>query len=513
VSAWAATSTAVPRARTLVAHRRWLVVAACAAGALLALVVRARSRQAGLLYPDGYQYLLMARGIGDHLRPITQLGHGGEVFVPSVDAAAKPIFPALVALATAAGANALDAARAISVFAAAAVVVLLGMLAFQLTRSALAAIAAAGALLASPAAAFWSGFAGPDQLGIALALAAAILATRGRTRLAGVAGALACGCRPELTVVALAGVGACAASIGTPRFARLVEGLIAFVFTLAAILIVLRPPIALPTDAWLGALAVPAGAAAVIPPARIGARRRLSLVVATVLLAALAALAAGAPGASALAHSEAPLLLAGAVSVLLACAFGAGRSALALVLTAAGLAALYLTKNPSSERYLTLLLPLVCLSVALGVAVLSRNGRRAWCVALLALVVINPLASPARPALARDAFASLTPSLAHLPPGPLVSASPDAFGVLLPDRPQRELRAGARGLILLDGAARAYTSGLAARGQLVMTIPAGDGFARPDGRIDGKPVYVVRGVVVRLPRALHASDTAVVRAG
>ena len=43
----------------------------------VALVVRSMQHHAALLYPDGYQYLLMARGIGEHLRPTTVLGPGG----------------------------------------------------------------------------------------------------------------------------------------------------------------------------------------------------------------------------------------------------------------------------------------------------------------------------------------------------------------------------------------------------------------------------------------------------
>ena len=54
----------------------------------LAVVVRFFQHHASLLYPDGYQYLLMARGISEHLRPTTVLGPGGDQFVPSADAAA-----------------------------------------------------------------------------------------------------------------------------------------------------------------------------------------------------------------------------------------------------------------------------------------------------------------------------------------------------------------------------------------------------------------------------------------
>ena len=64
--------------------------AVAATAAVVVVGLRLRAMHAGLLYPDGYQYLLMARGIGEHLQPVATLGHGGDTLAPSADAAASP---------------------------------------------------------------------------------------------------------------------------------------------------------------------------------------------------------------------------------------------------------------------------------------------------------------------------------------------------------------------------------------------------------------------------------------
>src|SRR5205823_4496146 len=119
-----------PGAVTALRRRwEWLLAGAAFAGAL---VLRLAQHQPGLLYPDGYQYLLMARGISEHLRPTTVLGPGGDLFVPNADAAAKPLFPALVAAVHGLDASWLGAARLVTAAAAAAVVVLTGLLVVRL---------------------------------------------------------------------------------------------------------------------------------------------------------------------------------------------------------------------------------------------------------------------------------------------------------------------------------------------------------------------------------------------
>lgn len=77
-----------------------------------------------------------------------------------------------------------------------------------------------------------------------------------------------------------------------------------------------------------------------------------------------------------------------------------------------------------------------------------------------------------------------------------MSAAPDADGYLLPGRSQRTLRAGARGLILLDAAQRTYSPDLTACGTVVATLPVPAGFTRPDGTLDSGPAVLVDGRVV-----------------
>ena len=81
-----------------------------------------------------------------------------------------------------------------------------------------------------------------------------------------------------------------------------------------------------------------------------------------------------------------------------------------------------------------------------------------------------------------------------------VSAAPDAYGFLLPGRAERSLQAGARGLILLDGAQRTYAPGLTAEGVVLAHLTAPQGFERPDGTLDSGPSVLVRGVVVPVGR-------------
>src|SRR5204862_283085 len=77
-----------------------------------------------------------------------------------------------------------------------------------------------------------------------------------------------------------------------------------------------------------------------------------------------------------------------------------------------------------------------------------------------------------------DVFHELAPALRS--GGPLVTAAPDAYGVLL-SRPVRFLRPGARGLIVLDAAQRAYQPHVEYRGTIVFSLADRRGFVRPDG--------------------------------
>ena len=170
------------------------------------------------------------------------------------------------------------------------------------------------------------------------------------------------------------------------------------------------------------------------------------------------------------------------------------------------LGATYVYRNAGSERYLSELLPIAAVAAGFAVAPAlsparapeprARRLHGLWRPLLpVAAIGLTLVITPPRPPLALDTFAALAGPLAQAPAGTLVSAAPDAYGFLLPDRPQQALRPGVRGLILLDGAQRAYDPALGARGVVVARLSAPDGFERPDGSLDTAPVLLIRGVV------------------
>jgi hypothetical protein len=491
--------------------RAWSSARAARAGllviAVLALWLRARGLHRGLIYPDGYDYLLMARGIAAHLTPTLQLGHGGALFVPSVDAALKPLFPALVALLSGIWGGTRAAADAVTAVAGAATVVLASVLAARLTGSRAAGVVAAAAALASPALAYWSGFVGPDPMAEALALAAALAAVSRRPTTAGVLAALCALTRPEWLLV-VAGVGVAGLSLPAWRgFAQ--RALVTAAFVLAAVLALLRPPIALPAGGlalFLGALA--AGAALQLGAAWAARDRRRATVVAGAVLALIlaAALSGRAPAARGLLNDEWPVLALAAFGLLWACWNGRGAAALALLGAAVVLGATYTYRNPGSERYLAQLLPLAAVAAGLTASRLSgawipRAVPRPGLGLAGALLVLAVLVAQPTPVPATDTFAAVAGSFARAPAGTLVSAAPDAYGFLLPERTQQPLRTGARGLILLDGAQRLYDPGVSARGAVIARFAAPYGFERPDGTIDTGPDVLVRGVVISVTTA------------
>ena len=93
-------------------------------------------------------------------------------------------------------------------------------------------------------------------------------------------------------------------------------------------------------------------------------------------------------------------------------------------------------------------------------------------------------------------FPAIAAELRGLPQGAIVTAAPDAYGVLLRSRTIRPMAAGRRGLIVIDPVARAYEPNLRASGRVIARIPSDVGLLRPDGRIDREPVIVTDGVVV-----------------
>jgi hypothetical protein len=488
----------------------WLIALACTAGGAVALVVRAHGLHRGLIYPDGYQYLLMARGIAAHLTPTIQLGPRGELFVPSVDAALKPLFPALVALL-----SVLDgirpAADTITAVAGAAVVVLAGLLAGRLTGNPAAAAVAAAAALLSPALAYWNGFVGPDALAEALALATALAVLGRKAVLTGLLAALCIATRPEwlLVLVPLAVMGVVKPT--TRQLARVTS--LTAAFALAGVIALLRPPLAAPPGGLvllLGALGAGTAIALAVPWAA-RTRRRATLASAAVIAGFLAVGLSGRVAAlDTLAREQWPLLALAAAGVLCASATGRNLPALILLFVAAVLGATYAYRNPGSERYMSQLLPLACAAAGMAATPLRPGASaaakptlgRSWLrealriAAPAAAVVASAVIAPARAPLAPDTFTTLAAQLTHAPSGTLISAAPDAFGFLLPGRPQQTLRPGARGLILLDASQRAYQPTVTAHGVLLARLKAPQGFERADGTIDTGTAMLVRGVAV-----------------
>src|SRR5262249_57686956 len=138
-----------------------------------------------------------------HGRPLLTLGPHGDTLLPSADAAPKPLFPAIVALFHLLGLTWFGAAKTVTALAAACTGLLTGLLARRLTGSWLAAVVASSACIASRELTFWSGFAGPDALGEALALGSVLAFLGRRPRVGGVLAALPILARSELALVPL----------------------------------------------------------------------------------------------------------------------------------------------------------------------------------------------------------------------------------------------------------------------------------------------------------------------
>ena len=462
----------------------------------IALGVRLAQHHAALMYPDGYQYLLMARGISEHLRPTTLLGAGGDVFVPNSDAAAKPLFPLVVASVHGLGVSWLGAARIVTAVSGAAVVTLTGLLTMRLSRSRLAGAAAALLVLLSPTIGFWSGFSGPDPLAQALALGAVLALAYRRSRLGGVLLGLAVAARPEIAIIALGGAIAALPYREARRSAG--RAALSFAVTLVVVFGLVRPPIALP-DRRLLVLAVPLLAAVAL--LAFAPRRATPTGLAAAVALAVAALGtAVAPGLSELWHNDWPLLGLATVGVAVAARDPERRPAVISALGAALiLGAVYWAKNPELERYFAGLLPIAAILVGLGIAALPP---RRWLATAVVPVVVAAalLPSPIPGNRDEDAFSAVAAKLSPTIPRstPLVTAAPDAYGFWLPGKSVHAMRPGARGLILLDSAQRSFAPELGARGKVVTRLEIAPAFIRPDGEIDPGAVEVVAGRVVRL---------------
>jgi hypothetical protein len=437
-------------------RRRFVWLAWIALG-LVSLCVRAGGLHSALLYPDGYDYLLMARGIASHLQPTLHLGPGGALFSPPLDAAVKPLFPALAAL----GSVVLPlrtAADLITVAGGVGTVVLTGLVCLRLTGSQASGLTAGVCALVSPALSFWSGFVGPDALAPALALAAVLLAMYGRAVPAGVVAALGIATRPEWLLAW--GVVAAVGIARREERAATANALIAAAFTFALILALLRPPL----GAHFG-LHVPLGAQTVL----------------------------GSGAARSLVRDDWPLIALAAIGILTAIRRRLRLEAFEIVAVVSVLSAAYLAKNSGSERYLSQLVPLLC--ICAGFAVSPLRVRSAAAPGVLAAAALLWL-TVAEPTVGIDPFAAVATRLRSTPAGSIVTAAPEAYGYLLPDRRIELMRPRVRGLVVLDAAQRAYAPSLTAVGDLVGRVTTSDGFERPNGSIDYAPARLVRGIVV-----------------
>ena len=417
---------------------------------LLAIWLRLEQRHHGLLYPDGYQYLLMAHGIGEHLRPTTVLGPSGDAFVPSFDAATKPWFAAVVAGIAELGVALRSAAGVVAAVSSGLASIAGALLVLRLTRSAAAAAACAIALLASPTLGFWWGFAGPDGLAVALALTAAWLAAGHAGVAAGVAAGLAIATRPELVVVVVA---CTVAAVAAPEMRRTaVRAGAAGTLTVALVYAVLRPPLAWSAQLVLAPLAGVLGAGILVVVWRLGGSRSGATAALGILAAGLAVLAAvGRAGAMAdVGLAEWPLVLAAAVGRRRAVAgrrpAPAGRAGLPRAdggrragrSCAAGAPAAgarcsccsrsrassppaYAYKNPGSERYVANLLPLAGVLVALGVATAASAGGGCSSPRSSRSSAWTASSPPRRPHPASTRSRTSHHSSPQLPPGAIVS--------------------------------------------------------------------------------------------
>ena len=459
----------------------------------VALALRLAQHHDALLYPDGYQYLLMARGIAEHFEPTTVLGPGGDTFVPSPDAAAKPVYPLVVAGVHVFGVSWLTAGSLVTAAAAAAVVVLAALLAAKVGRSPWAGAAAGVLLLASPSLGFWSGFSGPDPLAQALALAAALAFVNRRPVAGGALAGLAIATRPELALVALAAA-AVAWRSGDWR-SDLRRAAPATVITPALVYGTLRPPVALP-DVKLVVIAVVALCCLLVVALAPAALARYAVMTA---LGVATVVVVGSSGVAELWRHDWPLLAVAAAGLVVLAWNERGRSAAAvLVGCALLLGTVYAIKNPALERYFALLLP--CAALLVGIAVARAPSRaRPLALGVIALAVAAGFLRPIPGSRDYDAFAAIASRVdTSLPSSAaLVTAAPDAYGFLLPRHAVRDMRPGVRGAILLDPAQRLYAPSLGAKGRVVLRVTDEVAFARPDGELDAAPAVIVAGDVVR----------------
>lgn len=469
--------------------------------ALAGAIVRALTLQPGLLIPDGYQYLLMARGIGEHLRPITTLGPAGSEWAPNADAAWKPLYPALIAVGDLVGLTPRASAELWVVLAGGGLCLCAGGVVWRCTRHTIAAAAGAGAIALSEPLVHWHGFLGPDALAPSLAAGAAERALARRPLAAGALGALAALARPEWgIVVGVLGVGALARTDTRREGAR---ALLAAAGVYGAVMALLRPPLAPSSarDVALGILAVAIAGVVfglAVDPAR-GRVRTLATGAGLLALVAGAGIAIGQSrlsGLGDLARAEPVLVAAGIAGAV----FLARRPDTRWFATSAGamlaiLGAAYLTKNPDSERYLSMCIPVCAVIAAVAIGHLGAVRARALAAAGLlgALALTSTLLAPER-LRGADPGPQIAAALPRTST-PLIVATPEAISVARPDLSLHPYAAGARGTIISDPISRDFADEFRLDGTITRRIPLVMAVRRRDGALDAQGVVVIEGVV------------------
>lgn len=457
-------------------------------------------RQPGLLVPDGYQYLLMARGIADHLTTGTTLGPGGAPWLPNADASWKPLLPAIIAIGQWLGVPALTAAQIAVALSSASLVMASAAVVWLYTRCLPAALATLVLVAASAPVRHWQSFVGPDSLAGALSMSALALTLTGRHRAAGVLVGLAGAARPEWGLASL--VVMIAAAIPRARRGASLRSMWAAAVAYLAVMALVRPPLS-PEPGTLavvvaGLLVVGAGLGFAVWASSGPAWAQVTVL-------GLAG-GLGAVGIATALHQQRTLGIAelvkhdigvpvgvGALAVCL-CHPATRRHAILAVGSGALLLAAYLTKNPDSERYLSQLVPLLAMASGVAISLLPARGRLAGCVAGVVLAGTAASLAPAQlqgeDPLRRIALALPRTSAV------MIVGQPEGISFHRPDIALRAYGLGVRGLIVSDPLSRDYNSDLTPVGRVVQRVATPFAVRGRDGSIDDRGLLLVRGVLV-----------------
>jgi hypothetical protein len=198
-------------------------------------------------------------------------------------------------------------------------------------------------------------------------------------------------------------------------------------------------------------------------------------------------------------HSDWPLLVLGGVSVTILLRDERGTTVATLALGGVLLlGSVYVLKNPSLDRYFSLLVPAAAFLAGTALASLPRSARPP-ALAAIGLVALTGFMHPVPGSRNHDVFATVARQVAprlSADATPLLTAAPDAYGFWLPKHAVRRMRPGARGAVLLDAAQRSYAPRLSAEGTVLARVSDEIAFTRTNGEIDADPAVLVAGEVI-----------------